>query len=112
LGDQLGPRDVGAGRHTGWGKVLVRPLARVAVGSTGTELVDPGWSSQRRPPDYDLNSDLLAAAPGGGADVFRVGPRPRRPEAWEAADLDQRSGPNLVVSTAGVSQALRRRQGR
>lgn len=105
VGDQLGPRDVGLLAGIGRDKVLVRPRPRVAVVSTGTELVQPGLELAGAHQIYDSNSYLLAAAAAqAGADVFRVGLVSDDPEQVKQLILDQLVRADLVVSTGGVSQ--------
>jgi molybdopterin molybdotransferase len=104
-GDQLGPRDIGLLAGIGLGKVLVRPRPRVAVVSTGTELVEPVLELTGAHQIYDSNSYLLAAAAReAGADVFRVGLVSDDPEAVKQLIVDQLVRADLVVSTGGVSQ--------
>lgn len=104
-GDQLGPRDVGLLAAIGLDTVLVRPRPRVAVVSTGTELVDPGSELANDHQIYDSNSYLLAAAArAAGAQVFRVGLVGDDPEQVKQVILDQLVRADLVVTTGGVSQ--------
>jgi molybdopterin molybdotransferase len=105
VGDQLGPRDIGLLAGIGLEKVLVRPRPRVAVVSTGTELVEPGLELGNGHQIYDSNSYLLAAAAQeAGADVFRVGFVSDDPEQVKQLILDQLVRADLVVTTGGVSQ--------
>jgi molybdopterin molybdotransferase len=105
VGQQLGPRDIGLLAGTGHDRVLVRPRPRVAVVSTGTELVEPGLELGNDHQIYDSNSYLLAAAARqAGADVFRVGLVSDDPEQVKQLITDQLVRADLVVSTGGVSQ--------
>jgi len=84
----LGPAQVAAAAATGHGAVLAHPRPRVAVISTGSELVPPGSGvtsgsegavegALRRGLIPDSNSFLLAAAVReAGCDVVRVGAVP------------------------------------
>ena len=104
-GDQLGPRDVGLLAAVGLDTVLVRPRPRVAVISTGTELVEPGLALGNAHQIYDSNSFMLAAAArAAGAQVFRVGLVGDDPEQVKQVILDQLVRADLVVTTGGVSQ--------
>ena len=104
-GDQLGPRDIGLLAAIGRDSVLVRPRPRVAVISTGTELVEPGLELENGHQIYDSNSFMLAAAArAAGAQVFRVGLVSDDPEQVKQLITDQLVRADLVISTGGVSQ--------
>jgi molybdopterin molybdotransferase len=104
-GDQLGPRDIGLLAAIGLESVLVRPRPRVAVISTGTELVEPGLELGNAHQIYDSNSFMLAAAAkAAGAQVFRVGLVSDDPEQVKQLILDQLVRADLLISTGGVSQ--------
>jgi molybdopterin molybdotransferase len=104
-GDQLGPRDIGLLAAIGLESVLVRPRPRVAVISTGTELVEPGLDLSNAHQIYDSNSFMLAAAAkAAGAQVFRVGLVSDDPEQVKQLIMDQLVRADLVISTGGVSQ--------
>jgi molybdopterin molybdotransferase len=104
-GDTIGPRDVGLLAAIGLDTVLVRPRPRVAVISTGTELVEPGLELDSAHQIYDSNSYMLAAAArAAGAQVFRVGLVSDDPEQVKQLILDQLVRADLVVTTGGVSQ--------
>jgi len=104
-GDQLGPRDIGLLAGIGRGSVRVRPRPRVAVVSTGTELVEPGLALGHAHQIYDSNSFLVAAAArAAGADVFRVGLVSDDPTEVKQVITDQLVRADLVVTTGGVSQ--------
>ncbi|MFL6064402.1 MAG: gephyrin-like molybdotransferase Glp [Friedmanniella sp.] len=104
-GDQLGPRDVGLLAAIGRESVLVRPRPRVAVISTGTELVEPGQDLDGSHQIYDSNSYMLAAAAkAAGAQVFRVGLVSDDPDQVKQLILDQLVRADLLISTGGVSQ--------
>ncbi|CAA9307652.1 MAG: Molybdopterin molybdenumtransferase [uncultured Friedmanniella sp.] len=104
-GQQIGPRDVGLLAGIGRDTVLVRPRPRVAIVSTGTELVEPGQELGNAHQIYDSNSYLLAAAAReAGAHVFRVGLVSDDPEQVKQLITDQLVRADLVVSTGGVSQ--------
>lgn len=104
-GAQLGPRDVGLLAAIGRDTVLVRPRPRVAVVSTGSELVEPGQELGHAHQIYDSNSTMLAAAAkAAGAQVYRVGLVSDDPESVLQVISDQLVRADLILSTGGVSQ--------
>ena len=104
-GRQLGPRDVGLLAAVGLDTVLVRPRPRVAVVSTGSELVEPGQALGNPHQIYDSNSFMLAAAArAAGAQVYRVGMVSDDPDAVLQLIADQLVRADLIISTGGVSQ--------
>ena len=104
-GHQLGPRDVGLLAAIGLDKVLVRPRPRLAVISTGTELVEPGFELGNAHQIYDSNSFMIAAAArAAGAQVFRVGLVSDDPGQVKQLIMDQLVRADLVITTGGVSQ--------
>lgn len=104
-GHQLGPRDVGLLAAVGRDAVLVRPKPRVAVVSTGSELVQPGQAFDNPHQIYDSNSYMLAAAVrAAGAEVYRVGLVSDDPDTVLQLIADQLVRADLIISTGGVSQ--------
>lgn len=103
VGSLLGPAQVAAAAAVGCAELSVHRRPRVAVLSTGAELV-PAGTSLRRGQVHDSNSHLLAAAVrAAGADAVRLGAVPDDPAALEAA-LDAHDGDvDLVVTSGGVS---------
>jgi len=105
-GTLLNARRIGLLAASGHRNVLVRPRPRVAVVSTGAELVEPGLALTAGQL-YDANSYLLDAAvtTAGGRTAYRgvVGDRPD--EVLElltrlAAEVD------VIVTSAGVSMGV------
>ncbi|MGV1010146.1 MAG: gephyrin-like molybdotransferase Glp [Dermatophilaceae bacterium] len=102
-GAVLTPRRIALLAAAGHRDALVHPRPRVAVVSTGAELVEPG--SPLRPGEiYDANSHLLAAATGmaGAVTAYRgvVGDRPEEVLAL----LTRLAGQvDVVVTSGGVS---------
>jgi len=87
----------------GSGHVRVHPQPRVAVISTGSELVEPGT-----PLTHGLISDsnsylLVAACREAGADAYRVGPVVDDSAAFLAAIEDQLHRCDLILTSGGVS---------
>ncbi|WP_444663573.1 molybdopterin molybdotransferase MoeA [Cellulomonas sp. CW35] len=73
-GDLVGPAHVAAAASVGRATLVVHRRPRIAVVSTGDELVAPG-TALRRGQIPDSNSWLLAAAvQAAGADALRLGP--------------------------------------
>lgn len=103
-GTRLGPRHLLALAALGHDAVPVRRRPKVALISTGKELVDPGL---RPGPGQIRNataSFLVAALPLAGAEAVFVGTVPDDPEDFrrrikEALGL----GPDLIVTTGAVS---------
>lgn len=95
-GTRLGPGSLGLLASVGAAAVAVRSLPRVAVVSTGAELVDGHVP--------DSNSiTLLAAARAAGASASAHGPVADDPEVFRARLLDAARDADLVVTTGGIS---------
>ena len=104
-GQRLGARDLGLLAAVGRDQVLARPRPRVAVVSTGSELVEPGSPLVSQGQIYDSNSFLLAAAArAAGAQVFRVGLVSDDPDRVKQLITDQLLRADLILTTGGVSQ--------
>ena len=107
-GTLLGAAQVSAAASLGLGEVLVHRRPRVAVLSTGTELVPPG-TPLRHGQIPDSNSYLLAAAVrAAGCEPVRWGPVPDDASALRTVldGLDAASGADpvdAVVTSGGVS---------
>jgi len=87
----------------GRGSLLVHPRPRVAVISTGSELVEPGTPLSKGLIS-DSNSFLLvAAANEAGAQAYRVPPVLDDAEAFAQAIADQLHRADLILTSGGVS---------
>ncbi len=102
-GTQLNAQQIGAAAAIGAGRVHVRPRPRVAVVSTGSELVATG-APLRRGQVPDSNAHLLAAA------VREAGGVPTRhaavaddPTAFREVVTGLRGQVDVVVTSGGVS---------
>ncbi|OIV36663.1 molybdopterin molybdenumtransferase MoeA [Mangrovactinospora gilvigrisea] len=104
-GAVLGAPRLGLLAAVGRGSVRVVPRPRVAVLSTGSELVAPGAAAELEPGRiWDSNSYALAAAAReAGASVVRVGAVPDEPGALRAAVARVAADADVVVTSGGVS---------
>lgn len=102
-GTLIGARQVAILAAVGCGLAYVHPRPRIAVISTGSELVEPGL-----PLRYGLISDsnsylLVAACREAGADAYRVGPIVDDDKAFLDAVEDQLHRCDLILTSGGVS---------
>lgn len=102
-GTPIGARQSAILAAVGCGHVLVHPRPRVAVISTGSELVDPG-TPLRHGLISDSNSYLLVgAAVESGAHAWRVGPIADDAELFSRTIEDQLHRCDLILTSGGVS---------
>ena len=99
----FGARQVALLAAVGRAHVLAHPRPRVAVISTGSELVEPG-----QPVKFGMLPDsnghlLVAACKEAGADAYRVGPIADDEEAFRTAVEDQIHRCDLIITSGGVS---------
>lgn len=107
-GDELGPVQVGLAAGMGHAEVTVARRPRVAVVSTGDELVKPG--TVPGPGEvYESNlPTLVAEARLGGCDVVWAGNVRDDPAALaRALDEAQAAGADLALTVGGVSMGER-----
>ena len=102
-GTLLSSRHLAVIAAVGKGHLLVYPRPRVAVLSTGSELVEPGTPLSKGMIS-DSNSFLLvAAANEAGAQAYRVPPVRDDAEAFSSAITDQLHRADLILTSGGVS---------
>lgn len=102
-GTLIGARQVAILAAVGCGLVFVHPRPRIAVISTGSELVEPGVPL-RHGLISDSNSYLLvAAAREAGADAYRVGPIIDDERIFLETVEDQLHRCDLLLTSGGVS---------
>lgn len=102
-GTLIGARQLAILAAVGCGHVRAHPQPRVAVISTGSELVEPGT-----PLSHGMISDsnsflLVAACREAGAEAYRVGPVVDDAQAFLAAIEDQLRRCDLILTSGGVS---------
>jgi len=102
-GSVLWPTRVAAAASAGTSTVLVHPAPRVAVISTGSELVTPG-SPTRRGQIPDSNSFLLSTAVAeAGAVPVRIGAVPDDDDVLRALLTELAGTVDVIVLSGGVS---------
>ena len=102
-GTLLSSRHLAVIAAVGKGHLVVHPRPRVAVLSTGSELVEPG-TPLTKGFISDSNSFLLvAAANDAGAQAYRVPPVKDDAQAFSAAIGDQLHRADLIITSGGVS---------
>jgi molybdopterin molybdotransferase len=102
-GTLLSSRHLAVIAAVGRGSLRVHPKPRIAVISTGSELVEPG-TELRRGLVSDSNSFLLvAAAREAGAQAYRVPPVIDDAEVFRTAIYDQLHRADLILTSGGVS---------
>jgi molybdopterin molybdotransferase len=102
-GRRLAPQHLALAAAIGLTEISVRRRVRVALFSTGDEIVEPG-SPLPVAALYDSNRRLLAAMLGRlGAEVTDLGILPDRPDSLVAGIGDAAQRHDLVLTSGGVS---------
>lgn len=102
-GRPIGPREAAALAGAGRATVAVRPRLRVAILSTGSELVEPG-AALGSGQIWNANRALLAAALAAPwVDLTDLGALPDDPARLAAALAEAAGSADLLVTTGGVS---------
>jgi len=102
-GTQLGPAEIGLAAATGFARLSVRRRPRVALMSTGDELVEVG---EKPGPGQIQDSNrwaLLAALREAGATVRLLGIAPDEPEALRRMVVEALEEADVLVTSGGVS---------
>jgi molybdopterin molybdotransferase len=101
-GSRLRPAEIGMAATVGQAQVLAYPKPRVAIVSTGDELVEPGTELQHGQ-IYNSNAYALAAQveEAGGIVTHRLHARDT-PDALRAA-FDACAGADVLITSGGVS---------
>ena len=101
-GARLRPAEIGMAATVGRAQILAYPKPRVAIVSTGDELVEPG-AELKRGQIYNSNAYALAAQveEAGGVVTHRLHARDT-PDALRAA-FDACAGADILITSGGVS---------
>ena len=102
-GTQLGAAEIGLVASVGMARVAVRRRPRVALTSTGDELVEVGEKLRAGQIPDSNRWALLAALREAGADVNVLGIAPDEPEALRKLVVDALGGADALVTSGGVS---------
>ncbi|MCP4808403.1 MAG: molybdopterin molybdotransferase MoeA [Proteobacteria bacterium] len=101
-GRVLDPAAVGLISSLGFPSVLVAQRPRVAILSTGDEVVEPGWPAHAGQIYSSNTLTLMGLVKRAGAEPIHCGIAPDDPEGLRAA-LSRCLRADLVVTTGGVS---------
>ena len=102
-GSRLRPSEIGLAASVGLEQLPVRKRLRVAVLSTGDELVEPGRAGDPGQV-YDANRFVIQTLVGGlGAEVTDLGILPDREETIRKALDEAAAGHDAVLTSGGMS---------
>lgn len=102
-GRRIGPAEIGLAAALGQTHLMVRPLPRVGVFSTGDELAEPG-AGLGPAQTYDSNRFTLLALLGGlPCEASDLGILPDDPARTAAALAEAARGHDLLLTSGGVS---------
>jgi molybdopterin molybdotransferase len=102
-GTQLGPAEIGVAAAIGRPRLPMRRRPRVALMSTGDELVEVGKEPRRGQIPDSNRWALLAALREAGADVNVLGIAPDQPEPLRRLVVDALREADALVTSGGVS---------
>lgn len=102
-GTQLGPAEIGLAAAIGLPRLPVHRRPRVALMSTGDELVEVGKTPGRGQIQDSNRWALLAALREAGADVRLLGIAPDEPDALRRLVVDALDEADVLVTSGGVS---------
>jgi molybdopterin molybdotransferase len=102
-GEQLGPAELGLAAALGFPRLPVFRRPRVALMSTGDELVEVGEKPGRGQIVDSNRWALLAALREAGADVKGLGIGPDEPDALRGLVIDAVRDVDVLVTSGGVS---------
>jgi molybdopterin molybdotransferase len=102
-GSQLGAAEIGLAAAMGFAFLQVRCRPRVALMSTGDELVEVGQKPGRGQVQDSNRWALLAALREAGAEVELLGIAPDEPEALRRLVVDALQRSDVLVTSGGVS---------
>lgn len=102
-GTQLGPAELGLAAALGFPRLPVRRRPRVALMSTGDELVEVGEKPARGQIVDSNRWALLAALREAGAEVRGLGIAPDEPEALRKLVVEALREVDVLVTSGGVS---------
>jgi molybdopterin molybdotransferase len=102
-GTQLGSAEIGIAAATNRARLPVRRRPRVALMSTGDELVELGKTPRAGQIPDSNRWALLAALREAGADVNLLGIAPDEPEALRRLVVDALQNADALVTSGGVS---------
>ncbi len=102
-GTQLGAAEIGIAAATGHAELVVRRRPRVALMSTGDELVEVGKELRRGQIPDSNRWALLAALREAGAEVDVLGIAPDEAEPLRRVVVEALKGADALVTSGGVS---------